>query len=239
MRFSETRAAAPLPPRLVIPEAPDLRFAGFSNRAFDVLSRLRAKPTAENYHVLKSQLREFVHEPFREFRDDLVVAYVLPNRLPMETERNVFSRFLKNDFGAGASHSHLWLSFYRIGRTRLKDVQLASSISPDGFAVGLHVAPRMGAVQRSFYERNRARPDHFADMVAGLQSRHFSISLSGVVLPEGETRAALRSMRVSDRVSVRAMLPAGEVVQVRGRLIMWALAQTQLLWPLYRYVAGS
>lgn len=121
------------------PEPLDLTFEGFSREAFDVLTRLRAQPHIAQYRLEKPAIRRALQEPFKRYRDDLVLNWVIPNRLGFETEKNVFSRLLKNDFGAGGCHHHLWLAFYRPGRKRLTDLQLSHAIDPDGLSVGLYV----------------------------------------------------------------------------------------------------
>lgn len=122
-----------------LPRAHDLRFEGFSEESFAILDRLKAEPHIEQYRQEKTGIKAHLTEPFKRFRDDLVVNWVLPNQLDLETERNVFSRLLKNDFGAGGCHHHLWMAVYRPHLRRLTDVQLSHSISPDGFTTGLYV----------------------------------------------------------------------------------------------------
>ena len=120
----------------IVPEPLDLTFEGFAPEAFAILERLRDEPHIAQYRKEKAGIKRYITEPFKRFRDDLVVNWVLPNRLDFETEKNVFSRLLKNDFGAGGCHHHLWMAFYRPGRRRLTDVQLAPCITPDGFTMG-------------------------------------------------------------------------------------------------------
>ncbi|WP_243663954.1 hypothetical protein [Rhodothermus marinus] len=119
-------------------------FEGFAPEAFEALARLKSRPHIEQYRQEKPALRRYVQEPFRRLRDDLVVNWVLPNSLALETERNVFSRFLKNDFGAGGCYAHYWMAFYRQGRRRLADVQLIVSLHADGLRVGVYAGERRG-----------------------------------------------------------------------------------------------
>ncbi len=116
-----------------------LSFEGYRPEAFETLARLRREPHVARYRLEKENLRRFVHEPFGRYRDDLALNWVIPNRLPFETEKGVFSRILKNDFGAGGSHFHLWMAFYRPPRKRLTDVQLSHAVYPDKCTVGLYV----------------------------------------------------------------------------------------------------
>ena len=52
----------------------------------------------ERYRKEKEVLKRAITEPFKRYRDDLALNWVIPNALPFETEKNVFSRILKNIF---------------------------------------------------------------------------------------------------------------------------------------------
>lgn len=130
----------------------DLRFEGFSSEAFAILSRLRRNPNVSQYRLEKPSIYRHLLEPFKRFRDDVVVNLILPNGLVLETERNVFSRLLKNDYGAGGSHAHLWMSFYRPGRTRLSDFQPFHAIRSEAFVSGLHAGGRDRTIARAAQE---------------------------------------------------------------------------------------
>ncbi|MBT8400041.1 MAG: hypothetical protein KJO98_06170, partial [Rhodothermia bacterium] len=139
-----------LPEHLEDPAEICIQNPGFGEDAFRLLGRLQQRPTVSEYQRLKDELDVAVVTPFKEYRDDLVVNLVLPNRLPLETEKNVFSRFPKNDFGAGGAHSHLWFSFYRLGEKRLTDIQIVHSLSADSFTLGLYLHRRMSRPWRNF-----------------------------------------------------------------------------------------
>ena len=117
---------------------PDLTFGGFPAAGLDALARLKADPHIGRYREEKADLKRSVEAPFKQYRDDLALNWVIPNGLPFETEKGVFSRILKNDFGAGGAHHHLWMAFYRTGRTRLTDLQLSHAVYPDGFRWALY-----------------------------------------------------------------------------------------------------
>ena len=148
-----------------IPDPLDLSFEGFAPEAFAILERLRAEPHIEQYRKEKDGIKRYITEPFKRFRDDLVVNWVLPNRLDFETEKNVFSRLLKNDFGAGGCHSHLWMAFYRTGRRRLTDAQLAPCITPDGFTTGLFIGAYMTDLLKQAKHNIAADPARFLGLI--------------------------------------------------------------------------
>lgn len=235
-----------LPPDLALPDAPALAFEGFHADGLEALARLRAEPTVARYQAEREALRRGIQAPFARYRDDLAVHLVLPNGLPFETERGVFSRILKNDFGAGGSHHHLWMSFYRHGRTRLTDVQLSHAVYPDAFRWGLYA----GAYSGALFTRARARlfdeHDRALALVNDLLTRgyrlawaphvtkpdgHPEVDAPLAVLPDGLRRAkGLWLMRRLPRETMDALGPA---------LVVEAMRAQAELWPLYRFLLGD
>ena len=127
------------PLALHFPNPPLVSFDGFGPEAFSTLDAIKKEPHIGTYRPLKPVIEAAIKQPFKQFRDDLVVNWVLPNELPFETERNVFSRLLKNDFGNGGCHHHLWLAFYREGLRRLSDLQVTHTIRDNGFSSSLYI----------------------------------------------------------------------------------------------------
>ena len=83
-----------LPPEATSQPLPDGEspFQGFSLETFGLLGRLEAAPHISTYRSEHGNIREYLDGPFKAYRDALVLSWVLPNQLPFETERNVFSR---------------------------------------------------------------------------------------------------------------------------------------------------
>ncbi|WP_263840363.1 hypothetical protein [Salinibacter sp.] len=147
------------------PDALDRSFEGWSEAVFAMLDRLRAEPHIDQYKKEKPGVTEHLKDPFRRYRDDLVVNWVLPNRLGFETEKYVFSRLLKNDFGAGGCNDNLWMSFYRPETRRLEDVQITHRVSPDGFAVGIYVGSHATDLLAQAQSRIQDAPATYLDLV--------------------------------------------------------------------------
>lgn len=222
----------------------DVTFEGFRQDAFEVLERLRREPHIERYREEKASIKKYLTEPFKRFRDDLVVNWVIPNQLPFETERNVFSRLLKNDFGAGGCHHHLWMSFYRYGRNRLTDYQLIHSISPDHFVTGLHVGRNAPDLLKTGRYRILSEPARFIEIVnaALLNGLYLEIEVSRKEkrklikepldsLPDGIQKASslwLRRKRTRD-----------EVLQMGSELVRNEIFTLKDLWPLYVFLVSG
>lgn len=225
------------------PEPLDLEFEGWSAETFDMLGRLRANPHIEQYNKEKPGIHTKLKDPFKRYRNDLVVNWVLPNRLDFETEKNVFARLLKNDFGAGGCKDNLWMSFYRPGRKRLKDVQISHNISPDGFDVGLFV----GGYAKDLLEQAKSRiekaPDRYLGLINPLLQRKnwkfYFRTGSGKdkkrhVFESGLDGVPDRLSRAND-IFVRRHVPRDTVLDWGPDLVQHALDAVMAVWPIYRF----
>jgi hypothetical protein len=233
-------------PPFVRPAPLALAFEGFGPEAFATLARLRAEPHVARYRQEKAALERVVVAPFRRYRDDLALNWVLPNGLPFETERGVFSRLLKNDFGAGGAHHHLWLSFYRPPRKRLTDLQLAHAVYPDGFRVGLY----LGAYARGLFgpalRRTLDEPDEALAHLNALLGRGYVFAFAPrVTKPEGHPEFDAPLDRLPDRLAraegiwVTRRFPRADVEAWGPALVARALDEVERLWPLYLFWAEA
>lgn len=225
-----------------IPSSLDLTFEGFCPEAFAVLERLRQHPHVEQYRSDKEAFRVHVQEPFKRYRDDLVVNWVLPNGLPFETEKNVFSRILKNDFGAGGSHHHLWMAFYRPPRKRLTDFQLSHSIYPHQFTCGLYVGDYAKTLFRAAHQYMLDHPGPTLDLLNVLIRDGYRFAFAPrVSRPDGVTEydAPLNALpdgfEKAKGIWVRKAFPKETVLGWGPDLVRKAIEQQAVLWPLYQF----
>jgi hypothetical protein len=230
------------------PDDLDRSFEGWSAEVFEMLDRLRAEPHIDQYKKEKPGVTDHLKDPFRRYRDDLVVNWVLPNRLDLETERNVFSRLLKNDFGAGGCHDHLWMSFYRPETRRLEDVQITHRVSPDGFAVGVYVGAYADDLLQQAKDHIRQAPSTYLDLVnpllEGSNWRFYTHRGSG----QNETQTVFSdpldavpdSIGGADGIYVRHYLSREETLDLGPKLVDRALDLVFAVWPIYRfYLSGE
>ena len=228
------------------PEPLDLSFEGFGPAAFETLGRLKAAPHVETYRAVKDDLQKHVVAPFRRYRDDLVLNWVLPNGLPFETERDVFSRILKNDFGAGGSHSHLWMSFYRPPRRRLSDLQLSHAVYADGFRVGVYV----GSYSKGLFREARARmldeKNESLGLLNGLIDAGYAFAFAPhVTKPEGHPEFSAPLAALPDGLAraqgvwVMRRFPRADVEAWGPGLVPRMLEEMARVWPLYTFWAEA
>lgn len=123
---------------------------------FDLLAQLQEEPTREFYLKHKESLQKFVEEPFQRLFHD--VTAILPEsiRRVMESEKNLFSRFLKNDYGKGGAWSFYWGALYPKGGNRTRDPQLSLWINHDRLEAGFYIGD-YGSEKRALFLRNCSR----------------------------------------------------------------------------------
>ncbi|MEM6328137.1 MAG: hypothetical protein AAF791_13570 [Bacteroidota bacterium] len=233
-------------PPFVRPEPLALSFEGFPAEGLDALARLRTEPHIERYRKEKEVLTRAITAPFKRYRDDLVLNWVLPNGLPFETERNVFSRILKNDFGAGGSHSHLWMSFYRPPRKRLTDVQLSHAVHPDAFRWGLYIGEYSKDLFRAARQRLADEPTEALSLLNGLLARGYRLAFAPhVTKPEGhpefedELGALPEGIHRAKGIWVMRRIQREEMDALGPRLVAQAIEEQEALWPLYLFLAEA
>jgi hypothetical protein len=225
------------------PASLDRSFEGWSPAVFEMLDRLRAEPHIDQYKREKPGVTDHLKAPFRRYRDDLVVNWVLPNRLGFETERHVFSRLLKNDFGAGGCHDHLWMSFYRPETRRLEDVQITHRVSPDGFAVGLYVGAHATDLLQQAKSRIRSAPATYLDRVNPLLEQDGWRFYTHRGAGEDKRRtvhtdpldAVPDAVEAADGIYVRHYIDRDETLALGPELVDRALALVFDVWPIYRF----
>lgn len=217
-------------------------FTGFEAKAFELLGALKASPFRETYQDLKPDIDQFCMAPFKLLRDDLVLNWVIPNGMDLETERNVFSRLLKNDYGAGASHHHIWLSFYRKHTSRLKDIQLAFTLRPAGVEVNLFVGGRNNQHLAQVRNALITHPNHWLEKFNTLlETGDWSFAWSkgsGRRKKGGRASHSLESLPFlinrADSFWFSRLIDKEEVLALKSNLLDILLDEVKVLWPLYR-----
>jgi 5-methylcytosine-specific restriction enzyme B len=141
----------------------------FSPAAFDLLNEFSRDPTAAFYQAHRADLQVLIQQPFHRLMEG--AAARLPHAMTdrLETRHNLYSRFLKNDFGQGGAWDHYWAAFYPKGERRTYDVQLAvwmeSSLVQVSFYVSDYAAQRRARLIRScarwYWELLALLPDLF------------------------------------------------------------------------------
>jgi 5-methylcytosine-specific restriction protein B len=136
--------------------------APFSREAFQLLEGLHQTPRKSYYEKNKESIDEHLRQPFQTFfksiADELPPA--ITNRL--ETEKYLFGRILKNDFGQGGAWDYYWGAFYPKGESRTESAQLFFWMNREHVRFGFGIGEHSGEQSRRFLqnvERLRDRLD--------------------------------------------------------------------------------
>ncbi|MDI3524173.1 MULTISPECIES: DUF2461 family protein [Kosmotoga] len=114
----------------------------FTEKTFELLDQLHENPTRAFYHERSGEFDKYVVEPVKELMT--TVASKLPKEMKekLETEKSIFGKIPKNDFGRGGAWDHFWGAFYPRGRKRIESAQLFVWINRDvmryGFSIGMY-----------------------------------------------------------------------------------------------------
>ena len=125
----------------------------FTERTFELLAQLHEDPTRDFYLKHKEAFKEHVEEPFQQLFRSVADQLLPPIAERMETERRIFARIIKNDFGRGGAWDFYWGAFYSKGGKRTEDAQLFLSINRDRLEFGFYIG-EYGSAQRNRFLRN-------------------------------------------------------------------------------------
>jgi 5-methylcytosine-specific restriction protein B len=140
-----TNAPSPIPP--VAYGAP------FTLRSFELLEGMHATPTKDFYLAHKEEFKQFVEEPFQRLFHQVAQRLSTPVRAAMETEKGVFARFLKNDWGQGGAWEFYWGAFYPKTGKRMEDAQLSMWIDYRLLEYGFYIG-EYASTQHERFQRN-------------------------------------------------------------------------------------
>jgi 5-methylcytosine-specific restriction protein B len=128
----DTEVSEPAPPRPLA-----LGDAAFSPRAFQLLRGIDESRSREYYLGHKAEFVAEVEQPFQDLMSAVVAK--LPEQITsrLETEKNLFGRFLKNDWGRGGAWEFYWGALYRKGGRRVEGAQLYMLLRHETLRFGL------------------------------------------------------------------------------------------------------
>ncbi|MFC1709762.1 McrB family protein [Candidatus Omnitrophota bacterium] len=123
----------------------------FSKEAFNLLKGLHEGKT-RFYERHKADLKQYVQIPFKSLFTDIIS--ILPAEITniMETEKRIFARFKKNDFGRQGVWEHYWGAIYSKGGVRIKDAQLFMWINYEHLGCGFYVGQSGDRQRKQFVD---------------------------------------------------------------------------------------
>lgn len=164
--------------------------APFTSRTFELLEGLHATPIKAYYQVHKEEFLKFVEDPFQLVFRGVAQQLPAPVRAAMETEKGIFARILKNDWGQGGAWPFYWGAFYPKGGKRTEDAQLSMWIDyrllEHGFYIGDYASAQRERFQRNCQTFGPALLPYLREalpetLVRFADREHFDVSPDGTV----------------------------------------------------------
>lgn len=217
--------------------------SAFSTRSFDLLWQIHEDPTLAFYQTHKEEFVTHVEESFKRVLRS--VAARLPTSIcqSMETEKRLFARFPKNDFGQGGTWDFYWGAFYPKGSKRSMDAQLSMWMNHAFLEFGFFIG-HYGSEQRRRFERNCAR--HLETLkhilVDALSDAHFffgsqdqfQVQADGTIVhPEGRSWQDFLADPAAANCDVSYVIPRRDLLQMSADELVDTVLKTHIrLFPL-------
>jgi len=241
--FEEIRKALAIESGAVIRRGEPTAGGYFTPRTLELLEGLHRDPTVAYYNEHRDAFQKHLIAPFRRLFHD--VAECLPAAITdvMETERRLFSRIPKNDFGQGGAWPWYWGAFYPRGSKRTDDAQLLLSIDHQRLAFGFFIADYAAERRQEFVERCRGAHHELGAMLGDVLSDDdlvFDLHEGIVLGPDGSVDSELdltwqEWLEHPDRAdfAVCVVLPWAEVLTCSEETLAGRIVQTyERLFPL-------
>jgi 5-methylcytosine-specific restriction protein B len=171
----------------------------FTAKTFDLMAELANNPTTDFYLSHKTEFEQWVETPFQTLLRDVAASLPLAMTQILETEKRIFAKIPKNDYGQGGAWSFYWGAFYPKGSKRITDAQLSLWIDYQYLEFGFYIGDRGDET------RERLR----------LNCEKYSLELNQRLLPHLPTENILFGSRETITV-----LPDGRVTTNSG-ITIW------------------
>ncbi len=155
---------------------PHVDHLAFSLTALELLDKLHLSPTAATYTANKHDFKTLLEKPFQSLLKE-VGSQLPPNMLAvLETEKRIFGRILKNDYGQGGAWEFYWGAFYPKGGKRTDDAQLFIWMDHANLEAGFYMGEH-GKKQQKRFLSNAGKYGAEIGKLLDRQIRHPGLSL--------------------------------------------------------------
>ena len=141
-------------PQLSVPQAGD---SAFSARTFELMAGLTENLTKAFYDENREAFAAYLEEPFKRLLQSVPAELTPPMLEVLETERRIFSKILKSDFGRGGVWDYYWGAFYPKDQKRVAGAQLFAWINRNCFGWGFYVGEYADQVSEAILGQFRRR----------------------------------------------------------------------------------
>lgn len=111
----------------------------FTLRTLELLTELHNDPSKDHYQAYKADFVAYLEAPFQQLMHDVAATFPPAILEIMETQKYLFSRILKNDWGQGGAWDCYWGAFYPQGSKRIQDAQLLIWVDHRFFKCGFYI----------------------------------------------------------------------------------------------------
>ena len=125
----------------------------FSTISFDLLTELHKNPTQDFYRSKREDFKRYIEEPAQRVLKKVAANLPSPMLDLLETEKKIFGKIPKNDWGKGGAWDYYWGAFYPKGGKRTEDAQLFLWINRDVVRFGFYIG-EYGSMQRERFLKN-------------------------------------------------------------------------------------
>ena len=165
--------------------------SAFSARTFELLAGLTENPSKAFYDDNREDLAAYLEKPFKRLLQSVPEELTPPMLEVLETERNIFSRILKNDYGRGGAWDHYWGAFFPKDQKRIAAAQLFAGINRNRFEWGFYVGEYADQASAAFLGQVRRRREALrAILKAHISERRFLFGSCCLVPQAQATRTA-------------------------------------------------
>lgn len=145
---------------------------GLSRRAFDLLEGLAKNPVRAYYSDRREEFKLHVESPFQELMQRVIALLPEPITSRMETEKGLFSRIPKNDYGRGGAWPFYWGALYPMGGKRTEDAQLILALLSKRLEAGFYIGEYGSETRKRFLKNVSRHRDHLPEILKDLLSQH-------------------------------------------------------------------
>jgi 5-methylcytosine-specific restriction protein B len=135
------------------PPPPPPNVASISEKTFQLLAMLNENPRADVYNTHKDDFKIHVEASFQHLFKKATARLPASVTQDLETEKNIFSRIPKNDYGQGGAWDYYWGALYPKSGKRVEDAQLFLWIGHDRMRAGFYIGD-YGNTARERFSKN-------------------------------------------------------------------------------------
>lgn len=207
----------------------------FTAETFEMLAKMSADPLADTYHLNKEAIKKTVEAPLQTLLREAAATLPKPMADYLETEKKIFARFLKNDYGQGGAWDYYWGALYPKGGKRTSDAQLFVWINKDRLEFGFYTGDSGDECKKRFISNAKAN-SHFLDKslsaLAGEENLLFGARKEETRKEKPSCTKWLENISL-DNISARVELKAAEVIGLsRQKLVQRVARIFEGLFPL-------